>query len=59
VKAYWGVAVQTLAFLTSALDGGERSASLPGHFTPKEKAFGTPLYRRLGGPKSRSGRGVE
>jgi hypothetical protein len=27
--------------LTSALDGGEWSASRPGHFTPKERAPGT------------------
>jgi len=29
------------AFLTSALDGGEWSASRPGHFTLREKAPGT------------------
>jgi len=28
-------------FLTSALDGGEWSASLPGHFIPGMKASGT------------------
>jgi hypothetical protein len=28
-------------FLTSALDGGEWSASRPGHFTPRERAPGT------------------
>jgi hypothetical protein len=28
-------------FLTSALDGGERSTSSPGHFTPRERAAGT------------------
>jgi hypothetical protein len=38
------------SFLTSALDGGEWSASRPGERTPLY-----PLYRRLGGPQSRSG----
>jgi hypothetical protein len=41
--------------LTSALDGGEWSASRPGRFTPWETAPWYPLYRRLGGPQSRSG----
>jgi hypothetical protein len=45
--------------LTSTLDGGEWSASRPGRFTPKESAPRHPLYRRLGGPQSRSGRGGE
>jgi hypothetical protein len=35
---------------TSALAGGEWSASCPGRFTPGERD------RRLGGPQSRSGR---
>jgi hypothetical protein len=39
-KAYWGVEVQLHAFLTSALDGGEWSASRPGRFTPVERAPG-------------------
>jgi hypothetical protein len=29
-------------FLTSALAGGEWSALRPGHFTPEERATGTP-----------------
>jgi len=29
-------------YLTSALDGGEWSASRPGCFTPRERAPGTP-----------------
>jgi hypothetical protein len=33
-------------FLTSALDGGEWSASLPGRFTPRERTPGT---HRIGG----------
>jgi hypothetical protein len=40
-------------FLTSALDGGEWSASCPGHFTPgKEPQY--PLDRRLVGPRERA-----
>jgi hypothetical protein len=34
MKAYCGVAVQIHVFLTSALVGGEWSASRPGRFTP-------------------------
>jgi hypothetical protein len=34
MKAYGGVDVQTRVFLTSALLGGEWSASRPGRFTP-------------------------
>jgi hypothetical protein len=45
--------------LTSALDGGEWSASLSGHFTPQGKRPWYTLCRRLGGPQSRSGRGGE
>jgi hypothetical protein len=39
------------SFLTSTLDEGERSASHPGRFMPRY-----PLDRRLGEPRSRSGR---
>jgi hypothetical protein len=42
MKTYWRSAVWLHAFLTSALDGGEWSASRQGHFTPREKAPGTP-----------------
>jgi hypothetical protein len=45
--------------LTSALDGGEWSASRPGSFTPQGKILWYPLDRRQGGPRSRSGRGGE
>jgi hypothetical protein len=38
MKAYWGVQVELHAFLTSALDGGERLASRPGRFTPTGSA---------------------
>jgi hypothetical protein len=41
MKVYWGVEVELHKFLTSALDGGEWSASLPDRFTPRERAFGT------------------
>jgi hypothetical protein len=41
MKAYEGVDVLIHIFLTSALDGGECSASRPGRFTPGEKAPGT------------------
>jgi hypothetical protein len=34
MKAYGGVNAQIHTFLTSALDGGEWSDSLLGHFTP-------------------------
>jgi len=40
--------------LTSALEGGEGSASRPGHTLPPVKT-GYPLYRRLGGPQGWSG----
>jgi hypothetical protein len=40
-----GVEVQLYAFLTSALDGGEWSASCPGRFTPRERAPSTHLIR--------------
>jgi hypothetical protein len=34
MKTYWGVEVQFHELLTSALDGGEWSASRPGRSTP-------------------------
>jgi hypothetical protein len=45
--------------LTSALDGGEWSASHPGRFNPRGKCPWYPLNRRLGGPQRRSRRGYE
>jgi hypothetical protein len=38
MKTYWGAKVQFHSFLTSALDGGEWSASHPGRFTCGERA---------------------
>jgi len=40
--------------LTSALEGGEGSASSPGRTLPPRKTR-YPLYKRLGGPQGRSG----
>jgi hypothetical protein len=55
MKTYGRVKVQLHDFLTSALDGGELSASRPGCFTLRGKSPRYPLDRRLGGPPSRSG----
>jgi hypothetical protein len=44
------------SFLTSALDGGEWSASRPSRALPRGKDPWYPLNRRLGGPQSQSGR---
>jgi hypothetical protein len=46
MKAYGGVNVYIHIFLTSALAGGEGSASNPGHFTHRGE---TPGNRRIGG----------
>jgi len=46
MKMYGGVD----AFLTSALDGSEWSASHPGKFTPRNRTTGT-LNKKLGGPQ--------
>jgi len=47
MKTYWDVEV----FLTSAVDGGEWSASRPYRFKPG-KSHRNPLDRRLGGPRA-------
>jgi len=52
------VDVQLHAFLTSAFDGGEWSASSPGRFILGKRPQ-DPLDRRLGGPQGWSGRGGE
>jgi hypothetical protein len=41
MKAYGGVDVEIHIFLTSALVGGEWSASRPGRFTPGKEPPGT------------------
>jgi hypothetical protein len=46
MKTYGGVEIQTLVFLTSALDGDELSASYLGCFTSGEEV---PLIHCLGG----------
>jgi hypothetical protein len=38
--------------LTLALDGGEQSASCPGHFTPRERAPGTHWIGGCAGPRA-------
>jgi hypothetical protein len=43
------------SFLTSALDGGEWSASRSGRALSRGKDPWYPLYRRLSGPQGRSG----
>jgi hypothetical protein len=43
------------SFLTSALDGGEWSASRPGRGLPPGKNPRYPLDRRLGGPQNQQG----
>jgi hypothetical protein len=48
MMAYW----HTLHALTSALDGGEWSASRPGRFTPRERAPGTHWIGGWVGPKA-------
>jgi hypothetical protein len=52
MKAYEGVDVQIHIFLTSALDGGEWSASRPGSFTPGERAPATHLIGSWVDPKA-------
>jgi hypothetical protein len=53
MKAYWGVGLYLHAFLTSALDGGEWSASRPSRFSPRKESL-VPI-----GPQSWSGRSGE
>jgi hypothetical protein len=52
MKTNWGVEVQLYTVLTSAIDGGQLSASRAGHVTPGVHRY--PLDRRLGGPQSLS-----
>jgi hypothetical protein len=46
MKAYWGWRYSSDHSATSAVDGGEWSASRPSHFTPRERA---PGIRWIGG----------
>jgi hypothetical protein len=46
MEAYWGSEIELQAFLTSAWDGDEWSASRLGRITPRERAPGT---HRIGG----------
>jgi hypothetical protein len=52
MKAYGGVDVYIHIFLTSALVGGEWSASRPGHFTPGERAPRTHWIGRWVDPRA-------
>jgi hypothetical protein len=52
MKTYGGVDVWIHVFLTSALDGGERSSSHPGHITPGERATGTHWIEGWVGPRA-------
>jgi hypothetical protein len=48
--------LSSYSFLTSAIDGGEWSASRPDRALPREKDPRYTLDRRLGGPQSWSGK---
>jgi hypothetical protein len=51
-EGVWGIEIRLwlLTFFTSAMDGGEWSASRPGLFTRKESDLWFLLKRRLEGP---------
>jgi hypothetical protein len=51
MRTYGGVDVWSRIFLTSALVGGEWSASRPGCFIPGERAPGTHWIGGWGGPR--------
>ena len=51
----WEYMYSAAISLTSALDGDGWLTPHPGRFNPREETQ-CPLYRRLGGPQSRSGR---
>jgi hypothetical protein len=51
-KLYWGIEVHLNAFLTSALNEGEWSASHPGRFTPSERDPSTHWIRGCVAPRA-------
>jgi hypothetical protein len=51
MEAYWEWRYSSTHSLTSALDGGEWSASRPGRFTPKERDPGTHWIPGWVGPR--------
>jgi hypothetical protein len=59
MKAYWGDRYSSTHSLTSAVDGGEWSASRPGRFAPRERTIGTHWIGGWVGPQSRSGRPIQ
>jgi hypothetical protein len=52
MKAYGGVDVWIHILLSSALVGGEWSASRPCHFTPRERTLGTDWKGGWLGPRA-------
>jgi hypothetical protein len=52
MKTYWGSGGIASRFLTSALDGGEWSVSLPGRFTPRERTADTHWIGGRVGPRA-------
>jgi hypothetical protein len=59
MRMYGGQEEYLHAFLISALNRGESSASRSGRFTPEERAPQYPLDRGLSGPQTCSERGGE
>jgi hypothetical protein len=52
MKAYWEWRYSSTHSLTSALDGGEWSASRPGRFTPRERTPRTHCIEGWVGPRA-------
>jgi hypothetical protein len=52
MKTYWRNGGVAPRILTSALDGGEWSASSPGRFTPRERTLGTYWIGGWVGPRT-------
>jgi hypothetical protein len=51
MKMYWGREVQFQAFLTSALNRGELSASSIGRFTPRERDYASIGHEDMWAPE--------